>query len=72
MSSETTPDPALMALAAPLSFRPFAALPREELVAELGYWEDMARRSREGGAVETTARRHADRCLETLRARAAS
>lgn len=63
----TTPDPALMALALPLSFRPFAELSRHELLAELNYWERMAEGSREGGAVELTARRHANRCVETLR-----
>jgi hypothetical protein len=53
-----------------LTFRPFSQLPYRELMAEIDHWERMEREARPGSAVQKTASRHADRCIEIARARA--
>jgi len=47
-----------------LTFRPFQLLSREELEAELGYWQQMMRHGR--AQAQIIAARHADRCREFL------
>jgi len=47
-----------------LTFRPFKLLPRDELEAELGYWQQMIRHGRTQARI--IAARHADRCREFL------